>query len=170
MGSRGLKGGSKWVHSQTGMFPECCSRPLLSAAPPVVTNSQVYLGCRYAMGWYACERPDGWLYQHDGVVSVFMASNAIARKNDGSWSAVTILANKDATVEIVHLVRDVVDIVRSSSSVPGAVLRSSRRWYRTCCEEVFHDQNHSGSSKRQRDGRGRFRNRARRCAPVQSPS
>ena len=84
------------------------------------------------MGWYACERPDGWLYQHDGVVSVFMASNAIARKNDGSWSAVTILANKDATVEIVHLVRDVVEIIRSSSSLPGAVLRSSRRCYRTC--------------------------------------
>jgi hypothetical protein len=57
----------------------------------------------YAMGWYACERPDGWLYQHDGVVSGFMASNAIGRRNDRSWSEVTVLANKDATVEIVRL-------------------------------------------------------------------
>jgi hypothetical protein len=30
-----------------------------------------------------------------------MASNAIARKNDGARSEVTMLANKDATVEIV---------------------------------------------------------------------
>lgn len=85
------------------------------AAPPVVTNSQVYLGCRYAMGWYACERADGWLYQHDGVVSGFMASSAIARKHDGSWSEVTVLANKDATIEIVGLVRDLIEIAHIKS-------------------------------------------------------
>jgi len=88
------------------LLPELMSSP---AAPPV-TKSEVYVGCRYAMGWYACERPDRWLYQHDGVVSGFMASSAIARKNNGSWIGVTALANSDATIEIVDLVRDVIDI------------------------------------------------------------
>jgi len=55
-----------------------------------------------------------------------MASNAIARKNDGAWSEVTVLANKDATVEIVGGVRDVIEIghiesVRSRSGVGTTV-------------------------------------------------
>jgi CubicO group peptidase (beta-lactamase class C family) len=79
------------------------------AAPPIM-NSQVYVGCRYAMGWYACERPNQWLYQHDGVVSGFMASSAIAREDNRSWMAVTGLANSDATIEIVDLVRDIIAI------------------------------------------------------------
>jgi hypothetical protein len=44
-----------------------------------------------------------------------MASNAIARKNDGAWSEVTMLANKDATVEIVGVVRDVIEIAHIES-------------------------------------------------------
>jgi len=56
-----------------------------------------------------------------------MASNAIAGKNDGAWSEVTGLANKDAAVEIVGLVRDVIEIahiesVRSRSGV-GTIVR-----------------------------------------------
>ena len=48
--------------------------------------------------------------------------NAIARKNDGAWSEVTALANKETTVEIVGQVRDVIEIahiesVRSRSRV-----------------------------------------------------
>ena len=31
-------------------------KTMLSPAAPPVTQSQVYVGCRYAMGWYACER------------------------------------------------------------------------------------------------------------------
>ena len=55
-----------------------------------------------------------------------MASNAIARKNDGAWSEVTVLANKNATVEIVGGVRDVIEIdhiesVRSRSGVGTTV-------------------------------------------------
>jgi hypothetical protein len=106
--------------------------------PPVTSEIDVKLspsaqrGFILAMGWYACERPDGWLYQHDGVVSGFMASNAIARRNDESWSEVTVLANKDATVEIVRLVRDVVQIARSNPPVPGALSRSSLGCYRAC--------------------------------------
>jgi D-alanyl-D-alanine carboxypeptidase len=83
---------------------------MFSPAAPPITNSQVYVGCRYAMGWYACELPDRWLYQHDGVVSGFMASSAITRKNTGSWIGVTALANSDATIEIVDLVRDIIEI------------------------------------------------------------
>jgi hypothetical protein len=83
---------------------------LFSPAAPAVTKSQVYVGCRYAMGWYACERPHFWLYQHDGVVSGFMASSAMARGNSGSWIGVTALANSDATIEIVDLVRDIIAI------------------------------------------------------------
>jgi CubicO group peptidase (beta-lactamase class C family) len=79
-------------------------------AAPSVTKSRVYVGCRYAMGCYVCERPDGWLYQHDGVVSGFMASSAVTRKSDGSWIGVTALANSDATIEIVKLVRDLIEI------------------------------------------------------------
>jgi CubicO group peptidase (beta-lactamase class C family) len=85
-------------------------RMLFSPAAPAVTKSQVYVGCRYAMGWYACERPHFWLYQHDGVVSGFMASSAMARGNSGSWIGVTALANSDATIEIVDLVRDIIAI------------------------------------------------------------
>ena len=59
-----------------------------------------------------------------------MASNAIARKNDGAWNEVTMLANKDATVEIVGVVRDVIEIahiesVRSPSGV-GTIVRCYR--------------------------------------------
>jgi hypothetical protein len=52
------------------------------------------------------------------------------RRDDGSWSEVTVLGNKDATVEIVSLVRDVVESARSNSSVPGAVSGSSFGCYR----------------------------------------
>jgi CubicO group peptidase (beta-lactamase class C family) len=85
-------------------------RVLFSPAAPAVTKSQVYVGCRYAMGWYACERPHYRLYQHDGVVSGFMASSAMARDISGSWIGVTALANSDATIEIVDLVRDIIAI------------------------------------------------------------
>jgi D-alanyl-D-alanine carboxypeptidase len=85
-------------------------KTMFSPAAPPVTKSQVYVGCRYAMGWYACERPQHWLYQHDGVVSGFMASSAIARESSGSWIGVTALANSDATIEIVDLVRDIIEI------------------------------------------------------------
>jgi D-alanyl-D-alanine carboxypeptidase len=85
-------------------------RMLFSPAAPAVTKSQVYVGCRYAMGWYACERPHYRLYQHDGVVSGFMASSAMARDISGSWIGVTALANSDATIEIVDLVRDIIAI------------------------------------------------------------
>jgi len=47
------------------------------------TESKPYHGCLYAIGWYACDRQDYRLYQHDGVISGFMASNAIARQKDG---------------------------------------------------------------------------------------
>ena len=76
------------------------------------TESKPYHGCLYAMGWYACERQGYRLYQHDGVISGFMASNAIARQKDGSWMSVTVLANSDATIDIVTLARGVVEIGR----------------------------------------------------------
>ena len=62
------------------------------------------------MGWYACERANHWLYQHDGVVSGFMASSAIAREKSGSWIGVTALGNSDATIEIVDLVRNIIEL------------------------------------------------------------
>ena len=39
-----------------------------------------------------------------------MASSAIARKDNRSWVGVTALANSDATIEIVDLVRDIMKI------------------------------------------------------------
>ena len=59
-----------------------------------------------------------------------MASNAIVRKDDRAWGEVTVLANKDATVEIVGVVRDVIEIthvesVRSRSGV-GTIVRMLR--------------------------------------------
>jgi hypothetical protein len=82
--------------------------PLRPAA--AITKSQKYAGCSYGMGWYTCDRPQHRLYQHDGVVSGFMASSAIARESNGSWIGVTALANSDATIEIVDLVRDIIEI------------------------------------------------------------
>jgi hypothetical protein len=69
------------------------------------------VGCRYAI-----ERRDVWLYQRDGVVSGFMASSAIARGSTGSWIGATALANSDATIEIVNLVRDIIAINKCSAN------------------------------------------------------
>ena len=44
-----------------------------------------------------------------------MASSAIAREKSGSWIGVTALANSDATIEIVDLVRNIIEI----SEQPG---------------------------------------------------
>ena len=74
------------------------------------TDSKPYHGCLYAMGWYVCERPGYRLHQHDGVISGFMASNAIGRQKDGSWMSVTVLANSDATIDIVALARGIVEV------------------------------------------------------------
>ncbi len=82
---------------------------MLEPAAPV-KESAVYSGCSYAMGWYACDRHTYRLYQHDGVISGFMASNAIARRPDNSWVSVTVLANSDATIDIVELVRGIVRV------------------------------------------------------------
>ena len=76
------------------------------------TNSKPYHGCLYAMGWYVCDRQGYRLHQHDGVISGFMASNAIARQKDGSWMSVTVLANSDATIDIVTLARGIVEVGR----------------------------------------------------------
>ena len=73
-----------------------------------VTMSAAYSGCSYAMGWYVCERPPYRLFQHDGVIAGFMSSNAIVRDNeDGSWMSATVLANIDASLDIVELVRNI---------------------------------------------------------------
>jgi CubicO group peptidase (beta-lactamase class C family) len=78
-------------------------------APAVaVTESLVYQGCSYGMGWYVCRRPSFDLFQHDGVIAGYMASNAIAWKN-GSWMSATVLADLDATVDIVELVRSLIE-------------------------------------------------------------
>jgi len=77
-----------------------------------VTTSELYRGCQYAMGWYVCDRPDYRLYQHDGVISGFMASNAIARDKRGAVASATILANLDATKEVARLARDIIDITK----------------------------------------------------------
>jgi hypothetical protein len=50
--------------------------------------------------------------KHDGVISGFMASNAIGRTKDGSWMSVTVLANSDATIDIVALARGIIEIDR----------------------------------------------------------
>jgi hypothetical protein len=48
------------------------------------------------------------LFQHDGVIARFMSSNAIVRDNeDGSWMSATVLANIDASLDIVELVRNI---------------------------------------------------------------
>ena len=78
----------------------------------LVRKSKLYRGCSYAMGWYVCEKPGYRLHQHDGVIPGFMASNAIARDPRGSTVSATILANRDATSDIVQLVRSIIDIAR----------------------------------------------------------
>lgn len=83
---------------------------LAPAAP--VTDSAAYGGCSYAMGLYVCERDGYRLFQHDGVISGFMASNAIARSPDGAWMSATVLANSDATIDIVSLVRSLVEAAK----------------------------------------------------------
>ena len=87
---------------------------LLSAmlTPVAQANSGPYRGCMYGMGWYVCERPGYRLHQHDGVISGFMASNAIGLKKNGLWMSVTVLANSDATVDIVELTRGLIEIGR----------------------------------------------------------
>jgi D-alanyl-D-alanine carboxypeptidase len=76
-----------------------------------VTTSAVYSGCSYAMGWYVCQRPPYRVFQHDGVIAGFMASNAIARhQKDGSWMSATVLANIDASIDIVELVRNILKV------------------------------------------------------------
>jgi hypothetical protein len=83
---------------------------MMSSPAVAVTKSNLYAGCMYAMGLNVCERPNYRFYQHDGVVSGFMASNAVAREGNGSWMGVTVLANSDATVQIVRLVRNIIEI------------------------------------------------------------
>lgn len=79
-------------------------------APAVaVTDSLVYKGCNYGMGWYVCHRPGFDLFQHDGVIAGYMASNAIGWKN-GSWMSATVLADLDATIDIVELVRSLIQL------------------------------------------------------------
>ena len=75
--------------------------PLLEAMlMPVATTHgfQPYHDCKYAMGWYVCDRLGYRLHQHDGIISGFMASNAIGRTKDGSSMSVIVLANSDATI------------------------------------------------------------------------
>ena len=84
-------------------------RTMLAPAVPV-KNSVPYRDCKYAMGWYACERPTYRFYQHDGVISGFMASNIIGQNANGSWMSVTVLGNTDASVDIVELVREILEI------------------------------------------------------------
>jgi hypothetical protein len=62
------------------------------------------------MGWYVCDESDYRLHQHEGVISGFMASNAIGVEKDGLWMSVTVLANSDATVDIVELTRSLVEV------------------------------------------------------------
>lgn len=77
----------------------------------LVTGSErYYRGCMYAMGWNVCDGQNYRLYQHDGVISGFMASNAIGRQSDGSWVSATVLGNTDATSEIVSLVRNIIQL------------------------------------------------------------
>jgi D-alanyl-D-alanine carboxypeptidase len=77
-------------------------------APAVtVTNSLVYQGCSYGMGWYVCPRRGFDLFQHDGIIAGYMASSAIGWQN-GSWMSATVLADLDATVDIVELVRGII--------------------------------------------------------------
>jgi D-alanyl-D-alanine carboxypeptidase len=79
-------------------------------APAVaVTDSLVYKGCHYGMGWYVCRRPGFDLFQHDGIIAGYMASNAIGWRN-GSWMSATVLANLDATVDIVESVRSIIQV------------------------------------------------------------
>jgi D-alanyl-D-alanine carboxypeptidase len=78
------------------------------AAP--VANSDLYRGCKYGMGWYVCDMPGHRLHQHDGVISGFMASNAIDRQENGSWMGITVLANTDATTDIVALIRSIIRV------------------------------------------------------------
>jgi hypothetical protein len=68
-----------------------------------------------------------------------MASNAIARKNDGAWSEVTMLANKDATVEIVGVVRDVIEIAHIESARSPSGIRTIVRMLPGTLRASFHD-------------------------------
>ncbi len=88
---------------------EASLRAMFTPAVPV-TESALYRGCRYAMGWYACEAPDYRFFQHDGVISGFMASNAIARRKDGSWMSATVMGNIDANKDISRLARGLLKI------------------------------------------------------------
>jgi CubicO group peptidase (beta-lactamase class C family) len=82
---------------------------MLTPVAPV-TSEGLYRGCLYAMGWYVCERSGYQLIQHDGIISGFMASNAIGRQSGGSWMSVTLLGNIDATQDIVALTRSIIEI------------------------------------------------------------
>jgi CubicO group peptidase (beta-lactamase class C family) len=75
-----------------------------------VTTSAAYSGCSYAMGWYVCKRAPYTLYQHDGMIAGFMASNGLAQDRDGSWMSATVLANTDDTIDIVELVRNIIKL------------------------------------------------------------
>ena len=84
---------------------EASLRTMFTPASPMA-ESGVYRGCRYAMGWYACDAPQYRFFQHDGVISGFMASNVIGRQNSGSWMSATVMGNIDADRGISTLARD----------------------------------------------------------------
>lgn len=88
---------------------EASLRTMFTPASPVA-QSGLYRGCRYAMGWYACDTPDYRFFQHDGVISGFMASNVIGRQKNGSWMSATVMGNIDADADISTLARGLLQV------------------------------------------------------------
>jgi CubicO group peptidase (beta-lactamase class C family) len=81
---------------------------LMTTPVAPVTDSELYRGRSYAMGWYVCERPRYRLIEHGGIISGFMASNVIGRQPDGSWMSVSVMGNIDATADVVLLARSII--------------------------------------------------------------
>jgi CubicO group peptidase (beta-lactamase class C family) len=99
---------ARWnIALATGKVISRASLRMMGAPAAAVTTSAAYSGCSYGMGVYVCKRPSYTFYQHDGVIAGFMASTALGHQQDGSWMSATVLANIDASIDIVELVRNI---------------------------------------------------------------
>ncbi len=80
--------------------------------PAAQVSSGPYSGCAYAMGWFVCNFPAMQVYQHEGKISGFMASNAVAKSQAGGWASVTTMANTDAAEDIALLTRAILQLAQ----------------------------------------------------------
>lgn len=80
-------------------------------APVATVGTPPYSGCSYAMGWFVCPVPGLTIYQHDGVIAGFTATNLVARKASGEIASVTILTNRDGLSDLSVLARQILSLV-----------------------------------------------------------